>query len=416
MDTVQSTNLASSRISGPMLMAARAAWVLLAMLALIRMFASLLLGYNTFHLDVPEFISVVVAKYNLPLYTLVSLQVVFGAAATLVFFILAAFIIGRRSGDWMGLVTSLFFILQGAEIISPVHGVAALAARIPAWQAVETILGISLFITLFLFFSVFPTGRFVPGWIQWPALIGLGIAVLFLYMPFELIARFPLFELLLALALFGGVIFSQVYRYLRVSSRLERQQTKWFLYAIFINLFIQFFHFRLLMPVLAVLEVSAGVLYMILVSDIILANLSLLVVPLLVGLAILRYRLWDIDVIIRRTLIYGSLTAILALVYLGSVIIIQGLFIRLTGRVQSELATVLTTLAIAALFTPLRRGIQTVIDRRFYRRKYDAERILAEFSRSLRDEVDLAALRERLLSVVEDALHPDHASLWLSKK
>jgi len=134
--------------------------------------------------------------------------------------------------------------------------------------------------------------------------------------------------------------------------------------------------------------------------------------PVAVGIAILRYRLYDIDIIINRTLVYGAITASLALVYLGGVVSLQFLFRVLAGG-NSQLAVVASTLAIAALFNPLRKHIQDFIDRRFYRKKYDAVRILAAFSARLRDETDLDTLNEDLASVVRETVQPEHVSLWL---
>jgi hypothetical protein len=131
-----------------------------------------------------------------------------------------------------------------------------------------------------------------------------------------------------------------------------------------------------------------------------------------VGIAILRYRLYDIDIIINRTLVYGSLTATLVLIYFGSVVGLQYILRTLTGQ-ESQLAIVVSTLAIAALFNPLHRRIQSSIDRLFYRRKYDAAKTLEEFSAKLRDETDLEALNSDLLRVVQNTMQPEHITLWL---
>jgi hypothetical protein len=143
-------------------------------------------------------------------------------------------------------------------------------------------------------------------------------------------------------------------------------------------------------------------------------NLTLTIVPLSLSIAILRYRLYDIDTVINRTLVYGSLTVMLGLVYLGSVVSLQYASRVLTGHEeQQQLVIVVSTLAIAALFNPLRRRIQFFIDRRFDRRKYDARKSLEEFSARLRDETDLEALNNELVGVVRETMQPEHVSLWL---
>ncbi len=147
-----------------------------------------------------------------------------------------------------------------------------------------------------------------------------------------------------------------------------------------------------------------------LLEDVMLLNFA--GVPVAIGFAILRYRLYDIDLVINRTLVYGSLTATLALLYAGSVVFMQYASRALTGG-ESQLAIVASTLGIAALFNPLRRRVQNLIDRRLYRRKYDAQKTLSTFSKTLREETDLEALNAELLSVVGATMQPKHVSLWL---
>jgi hypothetical protein len=194
---------------------------------------------------------------------------------------------------------------------------------------------------------------------------------------------------------------------LRRSSGTERQQLKWFAYAA---------------ALLAAELMVVNVLYVFLggtvdreVSDLVpflvfLAALSC--IPVAMGVAILRYRLYDIDILINRTLVYGLLTASLAAVYFGSVVALQRIFIALAGG-ESQLAVVASTLAIAALFNPLRRRIQGFIDRGFYRRKYDAAKTLEAFSTRLREKTELDSLDTELLAVVRETMQPEHVSLWL---
>jgi hypothetical protein len=207
--------------------------------------------------------------------------------------------------------------------------------------------------------------------------------------------------------LFVGFILSSVVSLVvrsRRSQGQERQQMKWLTYAAATVLGMVLLTTLLEAANLVFLSEMAG-----LATDLLIAG-----IPVGVGIAVLRYRLYDIDVVINRTLVYGSLTALLALVYLGGVTATQAIFRTLTGeQEQPQLAIVVSTLIIAALFTPLRRRIQAFIDRRFYRRKYDARKTLEAFSIKLRDETDLKALNNELVGVVRDTMQPAHVSVWL---
>jgi hypothetical protein len=197
-----------------------------------------------------------------------------------------------------------------------------------------------------------------------------------------------------------GAVISLVVRFRRARGDV-RQQIKWFASAAALTV-VWLFVFQ---------QSTRGL------PEAIVALSGLLVIasiPVATGIAILRYRLYDIDLIINRTLVYGSLTLMLALIYFGGVATTQAIFGALTGQEeQSQLAVVVSTLVIAALFMPLRRRIQSFIDRRFYRRKYDARKTLEAFSTKLRDETDLEALSDDLVGVVRETMQPAHVSLWL---
>ncbi len=205
----------------------------------------------------------------------------------------------------------------------------------------------------------------------------------------------PVFAVMGGLFAFGavGAVASVVVRFRR-SRGIERQQIKWFVYPVALT------------PIVSVGDYLPGI-----IGEVAF-GVVLIGLPTAIGIAILRHRLYDIDLIVNRTLVYGVLTATLALVYVGSVISLQSVLRTLSGQ-DSQLAVVASTLVIAALFNPLRRRVQAFVDRRFYRRKYDAAKTLAAFNSRLRDETDLDALTGDVVGVVRETLQPAHVSLWL---
>jgi hypothetical protein len=212
---------------------------------------------------------------------------------------------------------------------------------------------------------------------------------------------------------------SQIYRYTRVSNPTERQQTKWVMFALAVVIINEMVWSSLYLykfgNIPYFLSVGIPPTPQILASVLVIqgmSRLAFLLIPLSFAFSILRYRLWDIDVIIRRTLIYAAVTATLAVVFLGMVTLLQLLFSAVTGE-RSAIATVISTLLIAALFTPLRRRIQSDIDRRFYRKKYNAEQAIERFAATARQETDLDALSAELLAVVAETMQPENVSLWL---
>jgi hypothetical protein len=201
----------------------------------------------------------------------------------------------------------------------------------------------------------------------------------------------------------GIVAAASLFGRMRRATGVERQQIKWFTYATVVLVGGAVLDFTV--------SEATGVKWL---GEIgfALTMVGLAGLPMAMGIAVLRYRLYNIDRIINRTLVYGSLTAMLVALYFGGIVVLQRGFVLLTGE-KSTLAVVASTLLIAALFTPLRRAIQSFIDRRFYRSKYDARETLEAFSAQLRNETDLNALSEDLVGVVRETMQPAHISLWL---
>jgi hypothetical protein len=199
-----------------------------------------------------------------------------------------------------------------------------------------------------------------------------------------------------------------------VSNHTQRNQTKWVLYAFLLSAFIlsTIDLVRINVNNLSELNTTLGAFYSLFIYDL-QYRIVYLLLPLAIGIAILQYRLFDIDVIIRRTLVYSILTLLLGLVYFGGVAILQNILTALTGQ-ESPIAIVVSTLLIAALFTPVRTRVQNFIDKRFYRARYNAERSLARFTIVARDEVEIEHLAGELMDVVQETMHPELISLWLA--
>jgi hypothetical protein len=259
--------------------------------------------------------------------------------------------------------------------------------------------------SLFAFTLVFPRPKTIVERRWWLALapftIGLAILALILFDPRLGVLGWigTAFMLLVSVLNLIHSAFTQ-------RDAVSRAQLRWAVWGVILGLGVS------LLTFLAAFNIVQGDLAEFLGSGV---TFGFPIVAISLSIAILRYRLWEIDVIIRRTLIYGLLSVVLAFVYFGGVILLENLFRRLTGQADpSQAAIVISTLAIAALFSPLRRRIQESIDRRFYRRRYDAAQTLAAFGMLVREEVDLDRLADHLLSVVEETLQPEHLSLWVT--
>jgi hypothetical protein len=333
------------------------------------------------------------------IYTL-TLVIVFG----LVWLVSALVIFWRKSDDWMALLFALMFVLLGTAEVTEV-----VEASHSAWQLPAIFLNELAYGLLFLVFSLFPNGRFVPRWMRWLLLGYLPYSVLHgsLFFSNSLVhlGRYPVLFNLLFFFFLACLVGAQVYRYRRVSTAVQRQQTKWVVFATAVTILVGL---GLIGPALLLPSLSPP--YILLAETV--STLFAPIIPISVGMAILRYRLWEIDTIINKALVYSTLTATLAVIYAGLVIGLQTLLRGIIGQ-DNSVAIVISTLAIAALFQPLRHRLQKLIDRRFYRSKYDAAKIIEAFSATLRNEVDLQQLSEHLVTVVEETMQPTFVSLWL---
>lgn len=329
-------------------------------------------------------------------------------ASALVSFGVAGVLFWRRSDDWMAMFVSLFLVIMGVNFSVQAQAVQVTNAQ-TAWYLSHTVLIGLGWTSLSLLLYLFPDGRFVPGWTR-PLTVFVVASNLFLNVSSVIFALPPLALSAIFLINGGSGVIAQIYRYARVSGPVQRQQTKWVVFGLAATILVLPGRF---VPVQAFPSLSASSSPYFLLSTYVYPP-GLLLIPLTLGIAILRYRLWDIDILINRTLVYGTLTALLALLYFGFVIALQALFKAVTGQVgDSPVVIVVSTLVIAALFQPLRHGTQKIIDRRFYRRKYDAIQTLAAFNATLRNEVDLSWLSEQLVAVVEETMQPASITLWL---
>jgi hypothetical protein len=323
--------------------------------------------------------------------------------------VLAFLVLRQRAAGWFGLLVALVFIMMmGAS--APVE---VAASRAPVLGRLSATLDAISWQLFFLLFYLFPTGRPVPGWTRWLIIGWAAYIVAQAFGPDAWRMEPNAIISLLFFALVLAAIGSQFYRYIRRSDATQRQQTKLVVFALMTVLMSVFL--EAIADALGYRDPNVARLGTSLVVSVTLwmfFGLTFALVPSAIGVAILRYRLWDIDLIIRRTLIYAILTALLGLIYVGSIVVLQALLRPLVG-VDTQFATVISTLAIAALFGPLRRRIQQVIDRRFYRRRYDSQTTLQAFSNRLRDETDLERLTDDLQQAVQDTLQPAHVSLWL---
>ena len=334
------------------------------------------------------------------------LPALIAALPGLLVFVIAGVIFWRRSNDWMALLVSFTLVYIAGVLFTSSND--AVDRTYPGLDPVMGVVFVIGIVSLGGLFYLFPDGRFVPRWTIWVG--GSSVAVPLLYRLLPVASDVDeIVRVVAALALLGSGVYSQVYRYRRVSAPLQRQQTKWVVFGGLMSVIAIMVVWSIVAGLFPPEEPSASRIYALLVVG---PVLTILLIPVSFAISILRYRLWDIDILVNRALAYGVLSAVIVGAYVGGVLLFQAAFRAATGQ-ESTVALVASTLVIAALFQPLRRGVQGLIDRRFYRRRYDAARTLAAFSATARDEVNLERLSDALVGVVQETMQPAHVSLWL---
>lgn len=345
-----------------------------------------------------------------------ALHIILIDAASLSWIVVGCVIFWRKSDDWMAMLAALALVTFGVTFSPPLSALYIHVGTLSIWRLFITSIWVIAYGCMGFFFCLFPDGRFVPRWTFWLALVNLVYQIPFIVpmnSPFSFEQWPSLFFAIVEVGFVILLLFIQLYRYRHFSNTIQRQQTRWVVFGIVVTLigYTGLFAPPLFAPLLAQPGLPKQ-LYTVISQG--LLPFVLLMIPLTVGIAMLRYRLWDIDVLINRTLVYGTLTIVLAVVYFASVVLLQQLFQSVTGQ-GSALAITASTLGIVVLFQPLRSYLQTSIDRHFYRRKYDAARVLAAFSERLQrqDDVNLQTLSDDLLAVIQTTMEPTHVSLWL---
>ena len=343
----------------------------------------------------------------------VLLTATFGAC----WLIISVLLVWRGSRNWMTIFAAITLVTFG--LVRFPDAPTALAASHPGWWLPVEAMRFFGSACLSLFCYIFPDGRFMPRWTALAAFLWIIPQVGEFFwptLPFSPEQYPPLLQAAGFLGFVLSVVVAQTYRFRQVSTPTERQQTKWVILGLGTAL-TGFLLLTFVLPLVVTTSTTSllGAAVGASVPYVQAATYGvMLLLPLSLAIAMLRYRLYDVDVLINLTLVYGSLTGTLTLIYVAGNIGLQALIQALNKSTQhSPLIIVASTLLIATLFRPLRRRLQALIDRRFYRRRYDAARILEQFAATLQHEVDLPTISDQILTVVHETMQPAEVSLWL---
>ena len=395
---------------------ARVAWVATALLTLGLFAASLPARYDQLaHPDLRA--NQTLAALNLPTDLYAGYTVALEIVVAVVFSVVGGVIFWRKAHDAVAVVAGFMLLLAGSAMRPIVTPMDALMVAHPAWTPVVHCLTYLTWLSVFTFFSIFPDGRFVPRWTA--GLLGFAALILipwefFPTSPFSPWTWPPAAFLTLALGLFGAGMYAQIYRYRRLSDQRQRRQTRWVVFGLAITVVVGIAAYvpRQFDPAFADNGSDATLLYNLVTLTGM--YLAILMTPLTMGISMLRYRLWDIDTLIVRTLVYVPLTAVLAGVYSASISLFQKTFIALTGD-KSDAAIVITTLVLATTFTPIKNSLQTFVDSHF-KEVPDPARLLTAFNEHVQKSVarvDAQRISRRLLDEVTRAYEVQYGAIYL---
>ncbi len=409
---------------GRWLRVARVLWVILALVYFGIFIAAFPVGYAEYHQVCPseDCASNILTSEELTALVELGLSLDFYASylagseiLLLIWAVTGVFVFLRRSDDWIGLMVSMALIAIGISGFS--DNVNLLSRSIPEFAFLfNTMSAIGVALVILLIY-LFPDGRFVPRWTRYFAipLVALALADPLLALVLPPLESGP-GTLVGIAALLAGIligIVAQIQRYRNHSNLVQRQQTKWVIFG-FLGLMLIALTWTVFVELYPLAPGTGRLYYNVFGLPLFFVPLMLLL-PISITFSILRYRLFDIDIIIKRTAVYGALTIAILVIYFATVVVLQNVFRSLTGQGE-QLAIVASTLLIAALFNPLRGRIQTTVNRRFFRGDYDAAQALNNFAESVQDEVDLERMQDALLSTVEETMQPHTVSLWLKEE
>lgn len=427
---------------GATLHVVRSMWILIAVFSIALFFLSIPshIIRMTSELDIHTRIALLQLGYNVN--TFVTFELAHAVVVMIGYALTAVALFKYKSDDWVVLFIALAMLTFGVSVNSALDVEPLLSSFIalnPGWTLPVQALYILGMGSILIVFYLFPDGRFVPRWSRILAYTWIAWMIAFMVLPgeekfaapppvmvtmlanmlsidpkiFGSIARdlrFYSFFVILAIW-FGSGVFTQIYRYVRVSSPLQRHQTKWAVFG-FSCAVVLYFGSYLPVPIMHAMGVPMMGIIRYQLATMPLTGFALLLVPISLSISILRSRLWDVDFLINRALVYGGITGILGVLYFASVLLFQSIFRSLAGY-QDTLSIAVTTLVLATLFQPLRRRLQSVIDRRFYREKVNFRQVFTDFAREVRTIIDLAELLRVLVTRTAELLHIEWGAVYL---